>query len=259
MFKNIRFLAFTFLILTTTSIHPVRARTVQDQQLQPRDVIASSTVISPRRVGGLVIRVIDRSGGRPQFRIVGGGLLLIMKDRYFVLTNLHVVDGFTAFTVELNATIVEAKRIGQAVKFSTAYPDLALLEISKPLAPAVNPHEFLSDTRIQRLGIKEVFNYGPGMGYVGAEQRISFSGALFRPSAQSDGIYKDATYWKLDLSGWDKATGGMSGSPLLSSDGVVVGLVAMKQGKLGIAISMDTITSFLKDFEIGLTSKAARN
>src|SRR5689334_6764318 len=102
MFKNIRFLAFTFLILTTTSIHPVRARSVQDQQLQSRDVIASSTAISPRRVGGLVIRVIDRSGGRPQFRIVGGGLLLIMKDRYFVLTNLHVVDGFTAFTVELN-------------------------------------------------------------------------------------------------------------------------------------------------------------
>jgi S1-C subfamily serine protease len=181
-----------------------------------------------------------------------------MKDRYFVLTNLHVVDGFTTFTVELNGTTVEATRIGQALKFSTAYPDLGLLQISRPLAPALNPHEFLSDARIQRLGLKEVFNYGPGMGYVGAEQRISFTGALFRPSPQSDGIYKDATYWRLDLSNWDKATGGVSGSPLLAADGSVVGLMAMKKGKLGIAISMDTITSFLKEFELGLTSKAAR-
>jgi S1-C subfamily serine protease len=248
----------TSLMLTTTSIDLVRARAIQAQQPQPRDVIASSTTVSPRSVGGLVIRVVDRSGGRPQFRIVGGGLLLIMKDRYFVLTNLHVVDGFTAFTVELNGTVVEAKRTGQAVKFSTAYPDLALLEISKPLAPAVNPREFWSDARIQRLGINEVFNYGPGMGYVGAEQRISFTGALFRPSPESDGIYKEGTYWKLDLSSWDKATGGVSGSPLLAADGIVVGLMAMKKGKLGIAISMDTITSFLKEFELGLTSKAAR-
>jgi hypothetical protein len=169
-----------------------------------------------------------------------------------------VVDGFTAFTVELNGTVVEAKRIGQAVKFSTAYPDLALLEIGKPLAPALNPHEFWSDARIQRMGIKEVFNYGPGMGYVGAEQRISFTGALFRPSPESDGIYKEGTYWKLDLSSWDKATGGVSGSPLLAADGTVVGLMVMKKGKLGIAISMDTITTFLQEFELGLNSKAPR-
>lgn len=258
MFKNITLQAITSVMLTTTPIDLVRARTIQDQRLQPRDVIASSTTVSPRRVGGLVIRVVDRSGGRPQFRIVGGGLLLIIRDRYFVITNLHVVDGFAAFTVELNGTVVEAKRIGQALKFSTAHPDLALLEINKPLAPAVNPHEFLSDARIQRLGIKEVFNYGPGMGYVGAEQRISFNGALFRPSPQSDGIYKDAMYWRLDLSSWDKATAGVSGSPLLAADGTVVGLMVMKKGRLGIAISMDTITSFLKEFELGLTSDAAR-
>jgi S1-C subfamily serine protease len=258
MLKKITLLAIASLMLTTTSIGLVRARASQGQQLHPEDVIASSTTVSPRRIGGLVIRVVDRSGGKPQFRIVGGGLLLVMKDRYFVLTNLHVVDGLSAFTVELNGAVVEAKRIGQAVKFSTAYPDLALLETSKPLAPAVNPHEFLSDGRIQRLGIKEVFNYGPGMGYVGAEQRISFTGALFRPSPQSDGIYKDATYWRLDLSSWDKATGGVSGSPLLAADGTVVGLMAMKTGKLGIAISMDTIASFLKEFELGLDSKAAR-
>jgi len=256
MFRTVTVLAITFLILT--SIDPVRARAIQGQQSQPKDVIASSTTVSPRRVGGLVISVVDRSGGRPQFRIVGGGLLLIMKDRYFVLTNLHVVDGFTAFTVELNGTGVEAKRTGRAIKFSTVYPDLALLEISKPLAPALNPHEFLSDARIQGLGIKEVFNYGPGMGYVGAQQRISFTGALFRPSPQSDGIYKDATYWRLDLSSWDTATGGVSGSPLLAAGGTVVGLMAMKQGKLGIAISMDTIASFLKEFELGLDSNAAR-
>lgn len=258
MLKKITLLAVTSLMLTTTSIGLVRARTIHSQQLQPKDLIASSTTVSPRKVGGLIIRVVDRSGGRPQFRVVGGGLLLIMKDRYFVLTNLHVVDGFTSFTAELNGTGVEAKRTGQAVKFSTAYPDLALLEISKPLAPALDPHEFLSDARIQRLGINEVFNYGPGMGYVGAEQRISFTAALFRPSPQSDGIYKDATYWRLDLSSWDKATGGVSGSPLLAADGTVVGLMAMKTGKLGIAISMDTIVSFLKEFELGLDSKAAR-
>jgi S1-C subfamily serine protease len=258
MFKKITLLAITSLTLTTTSIGLVRARAIQDQQLQPKDVIASSTTLSPRRVGGLIIRVVDRSGGRPHFRIVGGGLLLIMKGRYFVITNLHVVDGFSAFTVELNGTVVEAKRIGQVRKFSTAYPDLALLELSKALTPAMNPHEFLSDALIQRLGVKEVFNYGPGMGYVGAEQRIPFNGALFRPSPQSDGIYRDATYWKLDLSSWDKATGGVSGSPLLAADGTVVGLMAMKKGKLGIAISMDTITSFLKDFELGLNSEAAR-
>lgn len=248
----------TSLMLTTTAIDLVRARAIQAQQLQRKDVMASSTTVSPRSVGGLVIRVVDRSAGRPQFRIVGGGLLLTVKDRYFVLTNLHVVDGFTAFTVELNGTVVEANRTGQAVKFSTTSPDLALLEISKPLAPALEPHEFLSDARIQRLGIKEVFNYGPGMGYVGAEQRISFSGALFRPSPQSDGIYKDATYWRLDLLSWDKATGGVSGSPLLSADGAVIGLMTMKKGKLGVAISMDTITSFLKEFELGLDSKAVR-
>jgi S1-C subfamily serine protease len=257
MLKKLTLLAITCLMLTTTSIDLVRARAIPCQQLDPKDVIESSTV-SPRRVGGLVIRVVDRSGGRPQFRIVGGGLLLIMKDRYFVLTNLHVVDGFTTFTVELNGNTAEATRIGQALKFSTAYPDLALLQISKPLAPALNPHEFLSDARIQRLGIKEVFNYGPGMGYVGAEQRISFTAALFRPSPQSDGIYKDATYWRLDLSSWDKATGGVSGSPLLAADGTVIGLMTMKTGNLGIAISMDTIASFLEQFELGLTSKAAK-
>jgi S1-C subfamily serine protease len=255
MFKNITLLAITSLMLTSAEL--VRARAIKDQQTQPKDVIASSTTVLPRRVGGLVIRVVDRSAGRPQFRIVGGGLLMIMNNRYFVLTNLHVVDGFTTFTVELNGTTAEARRIGQVVKFSTAYPDLALLEVSKPLAPAVNPHDFLSDARIQRLGIKEVFNYGPGMGYVGAEQRISFSGSLFRPSPQSDGIYKDATYWRLDLSSWDKATGGVSGSPLLTADGTVIGLMAMKKGKLGIAISMDTITSFLKEFELGLSAMTA--
>jgi S1-C subfamily serine protease len=184
-------------------------------------------------------------------------LLLIIKDRYFVLTNLHVVDGFTAFTVELNGTGVEAKRTGPSAKFSTAFPDLALLELSKPLTPALNPHEFLSDAQIQGLGIKEVFNYGPGLGYVGAEQRMSFSSALFQPSPQSDGICKYATYWRLDLPSWDKATSGVSGSPLLAADGTVVGLMVMKEGKLGIAISMDTITSFLKEFEPGINSKVA--
>jgi len=183
---------------------------------------------------------------------------LVLKDRYFVLTNLHVVEGFTNFIVELNGTSVEAKKTGNAVKFSTAYPDLALLETSKPLALAVNPHEFLSDAQIQRLGIKEVFNYGPGLGYIGAEQRLFFRAALFRPSPQSNGIYKNATYWRLDLSGWDKAMRGVSGSPLLTSDGKVIGLMTMKTGNLGIAISMDTIASFLEEFELGLTSKAVK-
>jgi len=257
MFKKIRLIAITCLMLTTT-IDLVRAKTNQPQQSQPRDGMASSTTVSPRRVGGLVIRVVDRSGGRSELRIVGGGLPLVLKDRYFVLTNLHVVEGFTNFIVELNGTSVEAKKTGNEVKFSTAYPDLALLETSKPLAPAVNPHEFLSDAQIQRLGIKEVFNYGPGLGYIGAEQRLSFRAVLFRPSPQSNGIYKNATYWRLDLSGWDNATGGVSGSPLHTSDGRVIGVMTMKTGNLGIAISMDTIADFLEEFELGLTSKAVK-
>jgi hypothetical protein len=32
----------------------------------------------------------------------------------------------------------------------------------------------------------------------------------------------------------------------------------MKTGNLGIAISMDTIASFLEQFELGLTSKAGK-
>ena len=257
MFKKIRLIAITSVMLTTT-IDLVRAKTIQPQQSKPIDVMASTT-ISSRSVGGLVIRVVDRSGGRPELRIVGGGLPLVLKDRYFVLTNLHVVEGFTNFIIELNGTSVEAKKTGTEVKFSTAYPDLALLETSKPLALAVNPHEFLSDTQIQRLGIKEVFNYGPGLGYIGAEQRLSFRALLFRPSPQSNGIYKNATYWRLDLSGWDKAAHGVSGSPLLTSDGTVIGLMTMKTGNLGIAISMDTIASFLEEFELGLTSKTVKN
>ena len=251
MFTKITLISITCLMLT--SADPARATAIQSREPRPKDVIASSKRILPRRVGSLVIRVVDRSNGRGELRIVGGGLLLLVKERYFVLTNLHVVDGFTRFTVELNGTTAEARRTGPAVKFSTAYPDLGLLEISKPLAPALNPHEFLSDARIQSFGIKEVFNYGPGMGYAGAEQRISFSGALFRPSPQSERIYKDATYWRLDLSSWDKATGGVSGSPLLTADGIVVGIMAMKKGNLGIAISMDTIAGFLKEFELGLS------
>lgn len=254
MFTKITLMSITCLTLTATDLAGVTA--IQSQEPQSKKVLASSTRVLPRSVGSLVIRVVERSSGRPQFRIVGGGLLLILKERFFVLTNLHVVDGFTNFIVELNGTSVAAKRTGNAAKFSTAYPDLALLETSKPLAPAVNPHEFLSDAQIQRLGIKEVFNYGPGLGYVGAEQRLTFKGVLFRPSPQSDGIYKNATYWRLDLSGWDKATSGVSGSPLLTTDGTVIGLMTMKNGNLGIAISMDVITSFLDEFEFGLTSKA---
>jgi len=251
MFTKITLISITCLMLT--SADPARATAIQSKEAQPKDMIASSTGILPRRLGHLVIRVVDRSNGRPELRIVGGGLLLLVMERYFVLTNLHVVDGFTNFIVELNGTSVAAKRTGNAVKFSTAYPDLALLETSKPLAPAVNPHEFLSDVQIQRLGIKEVVNYGPGLGYVGAEQRLAFKGVLFRPSPQSEGIHKNATYWRLDLTSWDKATGGVSGSPLLTADGTVVGLMAMKKGNLGIAISMDTITGFLKEFELGLS------
>jgi len=238
MLKHITLLAITSLLLTPTSI----------AQTNTAEGMAAPETASPRQVGGAVIKVVDRSGGTPQIRIVGGGLPLIMNDRYFVLTNLHVVDGFTAFTVELNGKTVEAKRVGRAVKYCTAYPDLAVLELSKPLAPALNPHEFLSDARIQHMGIKEVLNYGPGLGYIGAEQRLAFSGVLFRPSPESNGIYKDATYWRLDLSSWDKATGGVSGSPLLAADGTVIGLMTMKIGKLGIAISMDTITRFLEEF-----------
>src|SRR5262249_4344209 len=255
MFKKNRLIAITSLMLTAT-IDLVRAKTNQPQQSQPRDVMASPTTGSPRRVGGLVIRVVDRSGGRSELRIVGGGLPLVLKDRYFILTNLHVVEGFTNFIIELNGTSVEAKKTGNQVKFSTAYPDLALLETSKPLALAVNPREFLTDAQIQRLGIKEVFNYGPGLGYVGAEQRLFFRAVLFRPSPQSNGIFKNATYWRLDLTGWDEATRGVSGSPLLTSDGTVIGLMTMKTGSLGIAISMDTIVNFLEEFELELTSKA---
>src|SRR5215475_225380 len=170
MFKRIRLIAIASLLLSTT-IDLVRASIIRPQQSQPRDVMASSTTVSPRRVGSLVIRVVDRSGARSELRIVRGGLPLVLKGCYFVLTHLHVVEGFTDFIVELNGVSVEANKRGNAVKFSTAYPDLALLETRKPLAPAVNPHEFLSDTQIQRLGIKEVFNYGPGLGYIGAEQR----------------------------------------------------------------------------------------
>jgi S1-C subfamily serine protease len=256
MFTKITLMLITRLTLTSADLAVVTE--IQSQEPQPKDVIASSTRVLPRSVGSLVIRVVDRSSGRPDLRIVGGGLLLILKDRYFVLTNLHVVDGFTNFMVELNGTSVAAKRTGKAVKFSTAYPDLALLETSKPIAPGVNPHEFLSDAQIQRLGIKEVFNYGPGLGYVGAKQQLFFRAVLFRPSPQSNGIYKNATYWSLDLSGWDKATRGVSGSPLLTPDGTVVGLMTMKTGNLGIAISMDTIASFLEEFELGLTSKAVK-
>jgi len=257
MFRKICLAAITCVLLTAT-IDLVRAKTIQLPKSPTGDERASSTTVSRRKVGGLVIRVVDRSFGKSELRIVGGGLPLVLKDRYFVLTNLHVVEGFTNFIVELNGDSVEAKRIGNAIKFSTAYPDLALLEANKPLAPAVNPHEFLSDAQIQHLGIKEVFNYGPGLGYIGAETRLFFTAVLFRPSSQSNGIYKNATYWRLDLSGWDKATHGVSGSPLLTTDGTVIGLMMMKTGNLGIAISMDTVASFLEEFELGLASKAGK-
>ena len=47
MFRNVTVLAITFLVLT--SIDPVRARAIQGQQSQPKDVIASSTTVSPRQ------------------------------------------------------------------------------------------------------------------------------------------------------------------------------------------------------------------
>jgi S1-C subfamily serine protease len=170
--------------------------------------------------------------------IMGSGFVVVSAGANYVVTNFHVVDGTTGLSV----TFYDGNGYRARVEGTDPYSDLAILSV--PDAPATEYHS-LSFASSSTLVVGEpVIALGNPYGLTGSITTgiISHTGRTITESAA--GNYSIANVIQFSA----PVNPGNSGSPLLNSNGMVVGMITAtvesSQG-LGLAVPSDTITKEL--------------
>lgn len=159
---------------------------------------------------------------------LGSGFLIDSKGD--ILTNNHVVDGGTRFTVEFSdKTIAEAKLVG-----TDPATDLAVIHVDK--TPATAPLTFANSSKI-RVGDPVIAIGDPyGVGETVTSGVISARGRSLGTSSYVDYIQTDAPINE-----------GNSGGPLLDYSGQVVGInsaiFSPSGGNVGIGFAIPSNTA----------------
>lgn len=165
---------------------------------------------------------VDGKFPAPGLAAIGSGSGAIISSRH-VLTNRHVVmaeDG--AFREGFNVLLPPdyQKRVGARVVFVDGVYDLAVLELSEPIAP---PRLSILvtlpplSTKVTACGFPTGSDFGVSLTVTG--------GQISRhPVPVTPGDREDQAHIKRSL--WHDAviTGGSSGGPLMTDEGVLVGL-----------------------------------
>ncbi len=201
--------------------------TVTEEELSIIDVV--------QRVGPAVVTIIG-TGGVGSLEGTGMGSGVIIDERGYIVTNEHVVDGYTAFTVILaNEEEIEARLIGTDYPFT----DLAVIKVEGSGLATVE----LADSDSLMVGQKAVA-IGSALGEFPNTVTVGVISGLHR-RWKSDGIFYQ------DLIQIDAAINpGNSGGALVNSQGELIGINtsvirATEKGEpvqgIGFAIASNTV------------------
>ena len=175
-------------------------------RLEVAEAERRATAFEPKRTFR-VVSGITRPGEEPK----GSGTGFFVTEDGYILTNFHVVDGFSSFMVKTKKGQFPAR-----VVRSDPTNDLALLKVfgTFPALPIVSSAE-------ARLG-DPVFTIGfPNVDVQGVEPKLT------RGDINSlAGIKDDARHFQISV----PVQPGNSGGPLVAANGNVVGIVTMRLG-----------------------------
>jgi S1-C subfamily serine protease len=171
---------------------------------------------------GISPKSVDGKFPAPELKMIGSGSGAIVSSRH-VLTNRHVVmTDKGAFREGFNILLPPdyKKRVGARVMFVDGVYDLAVLELAEPIAPprfsilvSLPP----LSTKVTACGFPTGSDFGVSLTVTG--------GQISRhPVSVAADDREDEAHIKRSL--WHDAviTGGSSGGPLMTDEGVLVGL-----------------------------------
>jgi len=187
------------------------------------------------------------SGALPS-GMISSGTGFIVRDDGLILTNRHVVEGGTAFLVQLD----DGKKVSAELVTIGKDQDLALLRIKNPPAGAKFATISVSSHSAPDPGVQCFVLGYPLLDRLGATLKVTqgiVSGNATAPGGVD--VLIDA-----------KVNPGNSGGPLLDKYGQVVGVVTMKsvtsgmEDSMGMAISAGKIRKFLTDSKVDINAAA---
>lgn len=171
--------------------------------------------------------------------VLGSGFVISYSGAYYIVTNYHVVNGFTNMTV----TFSDGDAYPLRVVGTDAYSDLAI--VNAPTAPA---SEFTALQITTSSGVE----IGQPVVVIGNPYGLA-SSMTYGIVSQLGRTIQEATTGNFSISGVIQFSApinpGNSGGPLLNADGMVIGITTAtvngSQG-VGFAIPSDTITRELQ-------------
>ena len=152
-----------------------------------------------------------------QSTAVGSGFF-ISKDGY-ILTNHHVIEDNTDYSIYLNEKYISAEFIG-----SDEYADIAVLKVDSSYV-----------SKVALIGNSEDMRVGDTVFAVGSPVNIKYAGTVTRGIISSKSrlietsVSSDGNDWLMDVIQTDAAiNNGNSGGPLCNASGEVIGVNTLK-------------------------------
>jgi len=178
--------------------------------------------------------VVTILGANGNSSILGSGFVIGYNHSYYILTNFHMVDGYSNST----ATFSDGNAYPTRVVGSDGYSDLAVVSVNAP-SFEFHPLQLGSSTGLQ-VGETVVAIGNPyGLSNTITVGIVSQTGRSIQTGMSGNFAIADAIQFSAAINP------GNSGGPLINSEGLVVGIttasVTNSQG-LGFAIPSDTIT-----------------
>lgn len=172
----------------------------------------------------------------------GSGFIYKSDDRGYILTNNHVIENATNYTVILSTgETVEAQLLGR-----DAYSDLAVLAIAKDKVP-----------KVATIGDSDLIEVGNTVFTVGSPMGEEYSGSVTRGiiSGKDRTIEVDDVVTKV-IQTDASINPGNSGGPLVNLAGEVIGITSMKLSSeeiegMGFAIPINDVKVYVQSLEKG--------
>jgi len=177
--------------------------------------------------------VVTILGANSNSSILGSGFVISYNNSYYILTNIHMVNGYS----NLTATFSDGDAYPTRVVGSDGYSDLAVVSVNSP-SFEFHPLQLGSSSNLQ-VGETVVAIGNPyGLSNTITVGIVSQTGRSIQTGMSGNFAIADAIQFSAPINP------GNSGGPLINSQGLVVGIttasVTNSQG-LGFAIPSDTI------------------
>ena len=219
---------------------------------QSRIVKTAAKIIGPTVVHIRAERIEPRVGGREQIEESGSGVIISEKDKFYVLTNGHVVKG--ADREDIDIRLSDGRRLTPKKVWNDPPSDVAVLEVSAPRLLAA------------RIGDSDKLDIGDFVLAVGSPFGLANSVTFGIISAKGRRHLQlgNAEIQFQDFLQTDAAINpGNSGGPLINLRGEVIGInsaIASTTGRnegIGFSIPSNMVMAIARQLiEKGVVSRA---